>query len=627
MYNFKDKYPGVNMTDDALKWCSCLGDKDITWNQTTRQHPKNTHVNVGGNTDAAVTAYLLSSGIHTGVFSFSGAPANSFRHSIICGDSMDNTVLTQHPTYYQGDGRFRHDTYFNDIKLDFHVGDRGFSIMTCRNCDIKEFGTYTDIGLCKIRNAVTYTGNVSRISVIGAEEQELKGANVNLTLFDSSSIYIEDQTVLDKSIQTYQAFNNCTFKFGSETEYAALIGNTVAELRQNFVDRCTNQGFTVPTITEYGDTDLPAGRWIFSNNSAIDGLVLKYSDINLFEISRLIRFGYTDDRNDSIPITTDTTKAGSFNPAGANAALDVTDESISFQSNVDISQPNTGRADSNIIWLGGRKQLSKINLFNNFPMMNGVYVDSTPSLSNIPVTEVELQENGMYKMYIVRSTDEEIATVTYNGSTYSSSIVTRNNLFKSVSGVTTFTSSENAVVYEVLDFVVYNTIQMRVIDQIPTDIISAGNLQTGYWYLVEPNSPTDTTGTVTYNGNTYPAYGSFIAVNGVPNFTINGSAHLRRCYRQDYDNPNDEVTDLAFWLNKQKPKWVDVLPSDLRCLKYLNNDKQAEMQLDENNKYIASGHPDFYNKILGTNGVIEPSFNINGTYIQLRLLVTTLNPM
>ncbi|MDR0825302.1 MAG: hypothetical protein LBN74_09430, partial [Prevotella sp.] len=75
------------------------------------------------------------------------------------------------------------------------------------------------------------------------------------------------------------------------------------------------------------------------------------------------------------------------------------------------------------------------------------------------------------------------------------------------------------------------------------------------------------------------------------------------------------------------PKWFDVLPDDLRCLMKHNNGLENEMQTDGEGNYITSGHPDFYNSILGISGILEPAYPVKGTYMQLRLVITTLNPM
>jgi hypothetical protein len=53
-----------------------------------------------------------------------------------------------------------------------------------------------------------------------------------------------------------------------------------------------------------------------------------------------------------------------------------------------------------------------------------------------------------------------------------------------------------------------------------------------------------------------------------------------------------------------------------------------EMMRGEDGKYITTGHPEYYNRILGASGVQSPDdIYIQGTYMQLRLPITTANPM
>ena len=135
-------------------------------------------------------------------------------------------------------------------------------------------------------------------------------------------------------------------------------------------------------------------------------------------------------------------------------------------------------------------------------------------------------------------------------------------------------------------------------------------------------------GSLTFNGITYPAYSSFVAEAGKSTFTLTGNVQLRRCWKDLYNENDSDTTDKAFWQNEHKPKWFDVLPNDLRCLMSLNNAQQAEMQRDKAGNYIASGHPDFYNSVLAMSGNPgELAFPIKGAFMQLRLKITTQNPI
>jgi hypothetical protein len=106
---------------------------------------------------------------------------------------------------------------------------------------------------------------------------------------------------------------------------------------------------------------------------------------------------------------------------------------------------------------------------------------------------------------------------------------------------------------------------------------------------------------------------------------VSGNIHLRRCWNENY-NSND-AQDKAFWLNEQKPKWINVNPDDLYCLMKSNNENELEMQADNNGLYITTGHPDFYDMVLGAGGIAVPKYPIKGAYIQIRIPMSTLNIM
>jgi hypothetical protein len=58
-----------------------------------------------------------------------------------------------------------------------------------------------------------------------------------------------------------------------------------------------------------------------------------------------------------------------------------------------------------------------------------------------------------------------------------------------------------------------------------------------------------------------------------------------------------------------------------------NNPNAPEMQRDEAGNYLGSGSPYFYALKNGANGMPIPAYPIRGAYMQIRLVITTLNPM
>lgn len=607
LYNFKEIYYDHNgaIVEVAVpaRFFSMIGTGD-----GTREKPANTNKRgflAGG-------ANIYSSGYHDGQIISGGNNSNSYIGQGV-GKTVFNVAFTSYVGYH----------YFKDITIEklYFPPNGGFTYF--KSCEIKGDipSNVSSTTSCLFRVNKGLAG--ARNSFVGIIGKAIPNATLNL--FDSCDVLITSSDI-NNYRNNYLAFNNCKLKIGNEAGYTVLIGTTEEELRQNFVDRCTAQGITVSDVTDMGET-LKQGRWVFSNDSCIDGLVLKDSTIHNFEKRRLIYFGYSDMRGDGIGISSEKNIKNSFSPAYPNKNVQIANQSISLTDTIDLSQKNTAYADTNIIWLGGKKQLNKLDILHNFPKEYGVFVDSTPTLSENTVTEIIPYANGEHRTYLIRSSNDLEATVTYNGKIYSSALGKLNHIFIGVQGVTSFVAGNNAEVYEILDEAMHQTIQMRIVNNIPAGNIAAGTpLTAGYWYLVEHDSDQqNTTDYVTYGGVKYLVGSSFLA-SGTATFAKTGNVHLRRCWKDAFDY-NTETLDKAFWQNEQKPLWFDVLPDDLRCLLKYNNPASIEMQPGDNGVYITSGHEDFYNSIMGVNGTKRPAFPIKGTYMQLRLKITTLNPM
>ncbi len=282
-----------------------------------------------------------------------------------------------------------------------------------------------------------------------------------------------------------------------------------------------------------------------------------------------------------------------------NQNIEIFDNAAKLPSNSDILTKVTSKIQSNICWLGGLKQLTGADVVHNFDMKYGLAVDTSENIESTPAQSGDI-EPGSY--YVVRSVDEDIATIDYNGTSYSSSLAERKNIFLGVLGQTEFAQSTNATLYKLTGQLQYRHIDMRIANKIPDEIIKTGSLASGYWYLVEHDSDQEnTTDYVTYKGVKYPATSSFLTDNSNLAFTTTGNIHLRRCWKEDFDY-GVEAIDKDFWKNEQKPKWFKVIGSDLRCLMKRNVEIENEMQIDENGDYITSGHPQFYKIIVGDNG-------------------------
>ncbi|MDU1893035.1 MAG: hypothetical protein E6767_20355, partial [Dysgonomonas sp.] len=547
-YNWKDKYYDKNGTDfDALnktvKFYSsiCRGDG-------SRANPGDSRtINAGD------TMSVLSGGNHS-IVSLSGN--NSGQIYLIGNGTMKDATIgsLSIPTFTGCTFMFLTIKHLQRTINDINAGNY------FHYCDIYNYSSaqYTWEIINSIVRFEVLQGTHLNNSYIGIDNKSLY--NSNLSLFEKCNINIT-QANINSYQNLYFAFSDCNLKIGNESDYQPLNGTTEAELRADFVARCTAQGITCPTGTEYGET-LQMYRWVFAKSSSVEGVVLADSIIHNFEKRRFIYFGYTSLR-EGFTVTA-TTKKNSFGMYYPYKDLLFSDSGMSFPSWIDISTKVEALATSNIMWLGGKKALTKLELIHNFPKEYGVNVDSTPTIGD----EMETGKIEADKYYIVRSTNTGKATVYYNNVYYTSSLTERNNIFKGVDGVTAFNNVYgNAQVFEILDEIQYQTIQMRIVNKIPSEIITQDKaLDNGYWYLVEHDTDqSNTTDYVTYNGKDYYVGDSFSGSNAPTNFVANGNVHLRRCWFTNF-NYDTEAKDKAFWENEQKPEWIEVTPDDMFCL-------------------------------------------------------------
>lgn len=453
-------------------------------------------------------------------------------------------------------------------------------------------------------------------------------------LYDNCKVTIDTQARLTTYNDIWAAFNDCKFKIGLEEDWTSLVGNTEEELRANFVARCQAQSWTVPTDAKSGDAMY---HWVFATNSAKNGVPFKDSIIHNFEKLNFPQtFGY-ETKRDGFIISADATVKNTFNPetpnsATLNAGIEFNDHSLTFTSNTDITDRVTAVSQSNIMWLGGKHKLTALDVVHNMPADFGVMVDNTPTIDFTPVNTGSIEAD---ELYIVRSTDKKYASVTYNKVVYNTALSNNNYVFKGVAGETGFTKTEgeNPVIYKLTDFVQHQTLDMRIVNKLPAGNIKSGALKNNYWYFVEHDTDQNNkTDYITYAGKNYCSGSSFLVKGGVTSFSIpNGHAvHLRRAWADDfnYETMPDTDEDKAFWRYEQKPKWSKIVIGDTpRCFMTANSDRENEMKSDSYNEYLTTGHPDFYKQENGDAGFKVPSFLIQGSYIQLRIAVSTLNPM
>lgn len=587
-FGFKDKYYDFNNNLIAESGLKFVSDKGNLGGDLTRFNP----LLMGNNyKDFNHCPVALS----PGVYFFSGSTYS-------WGTTYYGSGMEQSFVY----GNNFNDTRFKDCTINGLSGLN--SVVRCHvinpqsNC-----GYYSSL----IQDAdSSFAGTAYNSSLINCDwskglENSVSKENI---LFSKCKFFFGKGTNLQYS-QAPKVFHNCKFKLGTENDYTELSGSTPEEMKVDFINRCNEGG-----VVNHNNV----ASWVFCKEGVEAGVIIKGS-----ELDRIcdIPMGYKGrERYTSVKITDQHNVPVSFNPGNPSASLKVSTNSISFNEGIDISTKQEGYVSSNIIWLGGIQKLTDISIMHSLPVDSGVDLNSGNNVL-IPVVASNAIVEGKY--YIVRSTNMDPATITYAGGEYNSSVSIRRNIFKGGT-VTTFSGSPNAQVFEI-DPYPANTIKMRIVSEIPTNgKITSGNLDSGYWYIVEPENATEPKGYVSYNGVNYPPYASFLSKGG--GFSSSENCKLRRCWREDYSE-SDETIDVGFWSGKQKPIWFDVCPTDLRCMMKNNSQSELEMKKDAKGIYIASGHRDFYPNIIGSNGVKLPAYSISGAFLQLKLVVNTLNVM
>lgn len=532
------------------------------------------------------------------------APNLYFKDLTFCGGSL----VVNYPSSPQKNTKFR---FLNCIIEDNPILTSGLHTSDAKNCIFKTNVTFIKTSSCiSFLNAVT------------------DGDFASLSAYEKCDINITQQ-VLTSYFGNYISFDNCRFKFPSDAEYIALEGNTPEELRYNFITRCNTNGLTYNNVTEYDFDNVSLGRWLFTKGNSNEAIIFKDTDIHKFETMRGFNFGFSASRPSKITISTAANLPNSINPNNPNSGnMKFNNDSITFPDSLDITKKNDFYVTSNIIPLNGIRKIDEIICPNNLEWNYGFSIDAEKNIDlDNPISSGQSKiENGV--SYLIRSTDKNYATAIYNGVTYNTSLASpRANIIIGVNGVTSFNTGQGSpALYKILDNRQYQSIQMRIVDKIPSDKIKSGNLLAGYWYLVEHDtSQSNTSDYVTYNGTKYYTGASFLVKAGTLNFSTSGNIHLRRCWNESY-SPND-VQDKTFWQSEQKPQWTNVNPYDLYCLMKNNSSTESEMQTDDNGQYITSGHPDFYSMVLGSGGFILPKYPIKGAYLQLRIPMSTLNIM
>lgn len=619
MTAFKDKYYDYNgnlVTPNTVYICPLS-------NSTTTYGKINPYRSRGNTTTfsqiAADPFYLvLSNGVHRFTNRSGGGTSASIS---IVGTDVYNTII-DYTKFDTNIGTSKQNNYINDCTVNSYLNANystqpniGSNNYYFKNCIINNLLSVTIVNTrssinvaynkCLLYSLINnYTNlswnsyrNLSFVRINSGDITNYSGSNFLNTGYNYSTLE-ECEVIIGSNVSNnlYRVYDNCSFKIGSETEYTPLTGATPDELRANFISRCTAQGLTVT-----------CPNWLFTSGQIMDGITWKDSDIHKFEVERNIvgQMGWRSERGIKIPVTT-TNKANSISPANPNTNITIDEDNITLNPGLSLDMRNKGYATSNVIWLGGKVDISSILIPRVISQNIGVNMDSLPNVDyDNPVTPDDILESGKY--YWLTSSDGSVATVTFNDVTYSSDQGSLNWLILGNGSSSYVPVSGSAVVYEVSDNLSYQSIGMRVIHSVPDKQLKTGQLDLGRWYMVEhDNDQSNTTDYITVAGKDYYVGSSFwVEFSNMQNgWQIVGDVHLLPLWKETEDN------------------WMDVLPDDTRCILTRGSKGQLEVAKDSEGKYLSSGHPDFYNQVTNPDNKVG---YLTGTYIQLRLPMNTKN--
>lgn len=584
--------------------------------------------------------YIMANGMYRRavISPWNSATSNQQYQLMLIGQDMLSTVMSPVIEARSGKGPWANNimqnVYLKDLTLvDWDIYSNAKPGYSCKfyfyNCCLKDYPRYdpANTWYLNVKKSIVHYPNNSANHIDNGLNSYLNTDIVNIinpvALYDNCNVTLVSQSHLNAYLDTWAAFNNCKFRLGTEADWTALVGETEEELRADFVSRWQVQGISVPGKTDDWDTNLPMYRWVFAKNAARNGMPVKDGIIHNFEKRKYVLFGY-ESKRDGFTVSSDATVKSSFNPGAPNSNLEF-NGSLTIPSDIDTTNRIISSSQSNIKWLGGKKKLTDFNVIHNMPVEYGIMIDDTSTIDFDNVSSGNIQPG---ELYLVRSTDKQYAAITYNGVDYNTSLLNKAQVFKGVAGQAAWSVKDgNPVIYRLTDFVQHQTVEMRIVNKLPADIIKTGSLLVNYWYFVEHDTDQkNTTDFITYGNKKYYTGSSFLVQSGVTTFTATGNIHLRRAWNDDF-NFDTETVDKEFWRYEQKPEWFQIVLGDIpSCFMTANSNREAEMRRGADGKYLTNGHPEFYGMEMDA-GLAVPSFPIQGSYLQLRLTMTTTNPM
>lgn len=444
------------------------------------------------------------------------------------------------------------------------------------------------------------------------------------SLFSDSTIEITQQVLKDFK-GYYHGFDDCKFKIG-DGEAVKLVGTSEEELRSNFVQRCNDAGITI--------TAEEMKYWVFANGASTDGKILKGSILAKFVERQHLQegLGAFNYFVESIPIVAEGAVTPNSIGATRGKSMRSDGKSLLIDATFKTDRMDEAHITSNVISFRGVKEFSKLNILDNIPNGVGVSLNAQHPIEGEGVSVKKVIEGTATlkpnERYLLRPNLEDGATAEYaaikiKNQDFNSSLGERKNVVLTGDSVLpqdfTITAGD-PMLYLVPNAETYQAYEIRIVDEIIGEAKKSGNLEKGYWYIVEPDSSEDETGTVQIGSKNYPCYGSFLATD-TASFKAIGACSLKKCFADD-----DQKVE-TFFEGKQKPKWFSVLGDDMRAIRKNSSMYENELQLGFDGRYIGSGHPQFYEMVNGHSGIKAVGMPIKGKYFQVRVKVTSLNIM
>lgn len=401
----------------------------------------------------------------------------------------------------------------------------------------------------------------------------------NRCIFSGCDITCPNSVSASSVAYDFNLFHNCRYKFGNDTVF----------LTQTQLE--TTYGVTgIDAVKAYHNAKFGSND-VFNYSKVADPLfnAPDYDDYTLQMMSPARHMSYNgtfigakDIAFPTYAYANDLGQPSAFYNASANANTLVANNSISLARNPDGSAVGDGEITEKPRNLGKIYELKTNQSSYIFADRNREMLDTRADIDlSAPISAGTSLTNGV--VYI-----NEGGSVVYNGVTY----INRSRI-TAVDSVQSFTTTEGAVLYAVLEYPNRYTNFIRHKQTIPGTQIAAGTnvLTVGSWYRVLTNS-------IIWDGKTVPVGDSFQAVTGKRSFTGSGVVV-------------EEFSEADVYSEV-------IIDAPIKCRR-VGNVSTGAIDTGTDGKPLTNGHVEYYN---ATNRP-RAEFSIFAAYIQKRWILNT----